>query len=177
MEWTKESEITLRNTTVHQYPDLARPWASSSTVGTPSRTNLVNRDCSMLENFWNAIFFITGGNYDETKTQIHVSACLKHFRSEISSARSIIARNTCKLKQTNCACFDWQKHRLTESFHSRDQQLCQFIGTIGRLYKGGRSAPIRKIVCDWLEKQKGLWHNNAPIPENNGSADKRRTMK
>ena len=42
---------------------LTLPWASRSTVGTPKRTNLVNNDCSILENFWKAIFFITGGNW------------------------------------------------------------------------------------------------------------------
>lgn len=41
----------------------ARPCASRSTVGTPSRTNRVNRDCSMLEYFWKAMFLITGGNW------------------------------------------------------------------------------------------------------------------
>ena len=49
------------------YLDLARPWASSSTVGTPRRTNLVKRDCSMLENFWKAMFLITGGSYKRRK--------------------------------------------------------------------------------------------------------------
>lgn len=52
------------------YLDLARPWASSSTVGTPRRTNLVKRDCSMLENFWKAIFFITGGSCEQKRDEI-----------------------------------------------------------------------------------------------------------
>ena len=47
----------------NSYLDRARPWASSSTVGTQSLTNLVKRDCSMLENFWKAMFFITGGSW------------------------------------------------------------------------------------------------------------------
>ena len=42
---------------------LARPWASRSTVGTPSRTSRVKSDCSMLENFWNAMFLMTGGSW------------------------------------------------------------------------------------------------------------------
>lgn len=41
----------------------ARPCASRSMVGTPSRTNRVKRDCSILEYFWKAIFLITGGNW------------------------------------------------------------------------------------------------------------------
>ena len=45
------------------YLALALPWASRSTVGTPNLTSRVNKDCSMFENFWNAMFFITGGSW------------------------------------------------------------------------------------------------------------------
>lgn len=67
----KKSELSnkLKLYTIIVYLDLARPWASSSTVGTPRRTNLVKRDCSMLENFWKAMFFITGGSYKRRKKQ------------------------------------------------------------------------------------------------------------
>ena len=56
---------------------LARPCASRSTVGTPKRTNLVKSDCSMLENFWKAMFLITGGSW-ERKIQYWRGA-LKRF--------------------------------------------------------------------------------------------------
>ena len=49
----------------------ALPCASRSTVGTPKRTNLVNSDCSILENFWNAIFLMTGGNWWWSPIMIH----------------------------------------------------------------------------------------------------------
>ena len=55
----------------NSYLDRARPWASSSTVGTQSLTNLVKRDCSMLENFWKAMFFITGGSWEFKKIYIY----------------------------------------------------------------------------------------------------------
>lgn len=45
------------------YLGRARPWASNSTYGTPSRTILVNKLCSILQYFWNAMFFTTGGSW------------------------------------------------------------------------------------------------------------------
>lgn len=45
------------------YLARALPCASRSTVGTPSRTKRAKRDCSMLENFWKAMFLMTGGNW------------------------------------------------------------------------------------------------------------------
>ena len=54
-------------------PYLARalPWASRSTGGTPSRTKRVKRDCSMLENFWKAMFLITGGSWWWSPIMMH----------------------------------------------------------------------------------------------------------
>ena len=50
---------------------LARPWASRSTVGTPSLTKRVKSDCSMLENFWKAMFLMTGGSWWWSPIMIH----------------------------------------------------------------------------------------------------------
>lgn len=54
------------------YPGLALPWASRSTVGTPSLTRRVKSDCSMLQNFWNAIFLMTGGSWWWSPIMIHL---------------------------------------------------------------------------------------------------------
>lgn len=53
------------------YLGLALPWASRSTVGTPNLTNRVKRDCSILENFWKAMFLMTGGSWWWSPIMIH----------------------------------------------------------------------------------------------------------
>ena len=86
------------------------------------------------------------------------------FSSVISSPRSKIACDTSQLKQTNCGCFDRQKHRLSlTSFHPRGQQLCQFIGTYERFYIGAMFNYLRD--CLWLARKTiGIVTQQCPYP-------------
>lgn len=106
--------LLIRNNLSHLA--LALPWASRSTVGTPSRTSRVNKDCSILEYFWKAMFLITGGNWWWSPIMIQR---FKRFRP---------SSGFCK-RTRKSLCLKLQDHMKPSGDHAYTETRSKFKGT------------------------------------------------